>query len=212
MIRSGVRPRSGILMRSQMTRGQFIARLIPCLGVPCALGWAIRRGRSVPRLMHPLMSDTVSGNPLNKTSDEWQELVGSTAYTVLFNEGTERPFTSPLNHEKRAGTYVCAACFQPLFESNAKFDSGTGWPSFHTALDGRVATRAGSQAAAAAHRVPLRALRRPPGPRVQRRPGADRQAVLQQRGRPALRSGRDAAAGSPDLSPRVSSGSAGRGG
>ena len=128
-------------MRSQMTRGQFIARLIPCLGVPCALGWAIRRGRSVPRLVHPLMSDTVPGNPLNKTSDEWQELVGSTAYTVLFNEGTERPFTSPLNHEKRAGTYVCAACFQPLFESNAKFDSGTGWPSFHTALDGRVATR-----------------------------------------------------------------------
>ena len=128
-------------MRSQMTRDQFIARLIPCLGVPCALGWAIRRGRSVPRLMHPLMSDTVSGNPLNKTSDKWQELVGSTAYTVLFNEGTERPFTSPLNHEKRVGTYVCAACFQPLFESNAKFDSGTGWPSFHTALDGRVATR-----------------------------------------------------------------------
>lgn len=51
-------------------------------------------------------------------------------FGVLFEEATERPFTSPLNGEKRAGTFICAACHSPLFVSSAKFDSGTGWPSF----------------------------------------------------------------------------------
>ena len=87
------------------------------------------------------MRNHLTPGELKKTHDEWRELLGSTAYTVLFEDGTERAFTSPLNHEKRPGTYVCAACLQPLFESHAKFDSGTGWPSFHTAMDGRVATR-----------------------------------------------------------------------
>ena len=87
------------------------------------------------------MPNDPNAGELKKTPDEWRELLGSTAYTVLFEEGTERAFTSPLNHEKRTGTYLCAACLQPLFESRTKFDSGTGWPSFHTAIDGRVATR-----------------------------------------------------------------------
>lgn len=59
-------------------------------------------------------------------------------YTVLFEEGTERAFTSPLNDEKRAGTYVCAACNLPLFRSDAKFESGTGWPSFFEPIEGHV--------------------------------------------------------------------------
>ena len=87
-----------------------------------------------------MTNDSIHGE-LKKTSDEWRELLGSTEYTVLFEEGTERAFTHPLNHEKRAGTYVCAACFTPLFESRAKFDSGTGWPSFFTPIEGSVATR-----------------------------------------------------------------------
>jgi peptide-methionine (R)-S-oxide reductase len=127
-----------------MTRAQFLARLIPFVGAPLAVMMAARRDVSSPATVHSLMrnNEPLSASAgLTKTRDEWRELLGSTAYTVLFEEGTERPFTSALNHEKRAGTYVCAACFQPLFESAAKFDSGTGWPSFHTALEGRVATK-----------------------------------------------------------------------
>jgi peptide-methionine (R)-S-oxide reductase len=60
---------------------------------------------------------------------------------VLFEEGTERPWTSPLNTEKRPGTFVCAACNLPLFRSDMKFDSGTGWPSFFEVIPGHVDTR-----------------------------------------------------------------------
>ena len=60
---------------------------------------------------------------------------------MLFEEGTERPFSNPLNEEKRAGTFVCAACGLPLFRSKAKFDSGTGWPSFYEPIPGALATR-----------------------------------------------------------------------
>ena len=127
-----------------MTRAQFLARLIPFVGAPLAVMMAARRDVSSPGTVHSLMrnNEPLSASAgLTKTRDEWRELLGSTAYTVLFEEGTERPFTIALNHEKRAGTYVCAACFQPLFESAAKFDSGTGWPSFHTPLEDRVATK-----------------------------------------------------------------------
>jgi peptide-methionine (R)-S-oxide reductase len=60
---------------------------------------------------------------------------------VLREEGTERPFSSPLNGEKRQGTYLCAGCRLPLFSSAAKFDSGTGWPSFFQPLSGAIATK-----------------------------------------------------------------------
>ena len=60
---------------------------------------------------------------------------------MLFEEDTERPGTSPLNEEKRAGTFVCAACLLPLFESKMKYESGTGWPSFFEPIPDRVATR-----------------------------------------------------------------------
>jgi peptide-methionine (R)-S-oxide reductase len=60
---------------------------------------------------------------------------------VLFEEATEPPFTSPLNEEHRAGTFLCAACNLPLFLSKAKFDSGTGWPSFYEALPNSLGTK-----------------------------------------------------------------------
>ena len=66
--------------------------------------------------------------------DQWRDRLSPQAYDVLRNEGTERPFTSPLNGEKRPGTYHCAGCDLPLFSSDAKFDSGTGWPSFWQAI------------------------------------------------------------------------------
>jgi peptide-methionine (R)-S-oxide reductase len=61
---------------------------------------------------------------------------------ILKDEGTEAPFTSPLNEEKRDGTYICAACGNPLFNSTTKYDSGSGWPSFSDAISGHVATKA----------------------------------------------------------------------
>ena len=78
---------------------------------------------------------------LDKPKAEWRKLLPPAAYAVLFEEDTERPFSSPLNAEKRAGTYVCAACFLPLFDAAAKFESGTGWPSFFRPMPGRVATK-----------------------------------------------------------------------
>jgi peptide-methionine (R)-S-oxide reductase len=78
---------------------------------------------------------------LEKPLSEWRQLLSPEAYYVLFEEGTERPFTSPLNDEKRDGTFICAACFLPLVESRTKYDSGTGWPSFWAAIEGRLDTK-----------------------------------------------------------------------
>lgn len=61
---------------------------------------------------------------------EWKKLLPPESYRVLFEDATERAGTSPLNKEKREGVYVCAACYNPLFDSDKKFESGTGWPSF----------------------------------------------------------------------------------
>ncbi|BAL22512.1 peptide-methionine (R)-S-oxide reductase MsrB [Azoarcus sp. KH32C] len=82
-----------------------------------------------------------SGPALVKSRSEWAKLLPADAYRVLFEEATERPGSSALNHEKRAGTFVCAACFQPLFDSATKFESGTGWPSFWQPLQAAVATK-----------------------------------------------------------------------
>lgn len=71
---------------------------------------------------------------LDKPDAEWRQSLSGEAYQVLRHEGTERPGSSPLNDEKRGGTYVCAGCDRPLFSSDMKFDSGTGWPSFFTTL------------------------------------------------------------------------------
>ena len=79
--------------------------------------------------------------PLTKPKSEWKALLPANSYNVLFEEDTERAGTSPLNKEKRAGTYVCAACYLPLFSSDTKFDSGTGWPSFFDSLPGVLGTK-----------------------------------------------------------------------
>ncbi|SRR6266581_610354 len=78
---------------------------------------------------------------LVKSKSEWKALLPAPAYTVLFEEGTEYPGSSPLNAEKHDGTFICAACSLPLFGSATKYDSGTGWPSFWQALPGAIATR-----------------------------------------------------------------------
>ena len=75
-----------------------------------------------------------------KSDDEWRRLLKPEAYKVLRHEATERPYSSPLNGEKRPGTFACAGCDLPLFASETKFESGTGWPSFSKPLANAVET------------------------------------------------------------------------
>jgi peptide-methionine (R)-S-oxide reductase len=79
---------------------------------------------------------------IDRSEEEWRTLLAPAQYQVLRREGTERPYSSPLNQEKRNGTFVCAGCGQPLFTADMKFDSGTGWPSFFAALPGALETKA----------------------------------------------------------------------
>lgn len=78
---------------------------------------------------------------LEKPEAEWKQVLTEGEYAVLFEDATEPAGSSPLDNEKRMGTFVCAACYLPLFESSAKFDSGTGWPSFFQPMSGHVETK-----------------------------------------------------------------------
>jgi len=110
-----------------MTRRQILGGMLGALGLAL-------RGKPVAAA-----GEAVETLDLPKTV--WKERLPPEAYAVLFEEATERAGSSPLDREKRPGTFVCAACMLPLFESSAKFDSGTGWPSFFRPIDGHVATK-----------------------------------------------------------------------
>ena len=77
---------------------------------------------------------------VEKSEIEWRSLLNADQFRVLREHGTERAGTSPLNQEKRAGQYDCAACGHPLFESSTKYESGSGWPSFWAPMQGAVGT------------------------------------------------------------------------
>jgi peptide-methionine (R)-S-oxide reductase len=86
--------------------------------------------------------DAYAASPFRKITDaEWKKRLSQDSYAVLRHEATERPGSSPLNKEKRKGTFVCLGCDLPLFRSETKFESGTGWPSFYRALPGALATK-----------------------------------------------------------------------
>ncbi len=91
-----------------------------------------------------LLTDSVkvpaSSEPLKLSKDEWRKRLTAEQFNVLREEGTERPGSSPLNGEKRAGVFVCAGCGLPLFTSAMKYESGTGWPSFFTTIPGAFET------------------------------------------------------------------------
>ena len=95
------------------------------------LGWA-RRVEAASKASDPRWS---------LSEAEWKARLSPAAYKVLRLEGTEPPFSSALNQEKRSGVYCCAGCRLPLFRSEAKYESGTGWPSFWQPLPGSVATK-----------------------------------------------------------------------
>lgn len=88
-----------------------------------------------------MATDEKPAHRLSKSKEEWRNLLPPDQFAVLFKQATERPFSNPLNNEKRPGTFLCAACSLPLFKTEAKFDSGTGWPSFTQAIPGSVGTK-----------------------------------------------------------------------
>jgi peptide-methionine (R)-S-oxide reductase len=108
------------------------------LGLLSALGFGSTATAQAPT---PAAAAGPKIEPLLLTDAQWKQRLTPAQYNVLRHEGTERAFTSPLNNEKRKGTYVCAGCDLPLFSSDTKFDSGTGWPSFFTTLPGAVGTK-----------------------------------------------------------------------
>jgi peptide-methionine (R)-S-oxide reductase len=82
----------------------------------------------------------MSDKRIEKSDTEWKKELDPLQHHVLRQHGTERPFTSPLNNEKRTGVFRCAGCGEPLFDSNTKYESGSGWPSFWAAKDNAVDT------------------------------------------------------------------------
>lgn len=84
---------------------------------------------------------SVTVNKLSRSNAEWKQLLTPAQYDILREEGTERPFTSPLLDEHRAGVFACVACELPLFTSDSKFESGTGWPSFFRAIPDHVESK-----------------------------------------------------------------------
>ena len=88
--------------------------------------------------MTAMTTDKIDWSKL--TDADWRKRLDPQQYDVLRKHGTERPGPSALNHEKRKGTFECAACDLPLFSSDTKFESGTGWPSFNDPIDGAVET------------------------------------------------------------------------
>ena len=82
-----------------------------------------------------------SNEDWNLTKDEWKKRLSPESFIILREEGTERPFSSSLNYEKRKGIFYCAGCSLALFSSDTKFDSGTGWPSFWDSLENAIETK-----------------------------------------------------------------------
>jgi peptide-methionine (R)-S-oxide reductase len=96
--------------------------------------------RAAPHLSATQKEDRMQTDEITRTEDEWRKQLSPEQYHVLRKHGTERAGTSPLNAEKRPGSFVCAGCGQPVYRTDTKFESGTGWPSFWAPIEGAVAT------------------------------------------------------------------------
>jgi peptide-methionine (R)-S-oxide reductase len=114
-----------------MNKRKFLTAIVALASVPLVS----------KKLLGASMETPATIEKIHKAEAEWKQLLTPGQFNILREEGTERPFTSPLNGEKRQGTYVCAGCDLPLFTSDMKYDSGTGWPSFTTTIQGHVETK-----------------------------------------------------------------------
>ena len=113
-----------------MTERRTFLGAIGVLGLGAAVAGLFRKASAKPDAHYAVAFDDA----------EWRKRLSGGQYAVLRQESTERPFTSPLNDEHRRGTFACAGCALPLYASDTKFDSGTGWPSFFAPLDKAVDT------------------------------------------------------------------------
>ncbi len=115
------------------SRRQFFAVLGSALVLGPVVAWVAGSGGSADDSSPPSF-------PVQKPDEQWQRELSPEQYRILREHATERAFSSPLDDEKRTGTFTCAGCGQPLFSSATKFDSGTGWPSFWQPLAGAIGT------------------------------------------------------------------------
>ena len=113
-----------IVMMNRFTRRGSLALI-----VGAAIVFVSRRGQAADAVGFTL------------SDDEWRKKLAPEAYDVLRHEGTERPFSSPLDHLTKTGTYHCAGCDLPVYSSKTKYDSGTGWPSFYAPLPNAIKTK-----------------------------------------------------------------------
>ena len=114
-----------------MNRRRFITRCLGLSLLPLLASRVPAKNTARPGAMKKIV----------KTEAEWQKILTRRQFYILRREGTEASFSSPLDREKREGTYICAGCELPLFTSEMKYDSGTGWPSFTTTLPRAVETK-----------------------------------------------------------------------
>ena len=115
-------------------RRQLLSAVAVGLGLGPLLLWLERESSAPARAAE-------SHFPVTKTEDEWRRVLPPERFRILRGHSTERAFSSPLDQEHRRGTFFCAGCGHPLFASATKFDSGTGWPSFWTPLEGAIGTQ-----------------------------------------------------------------------
>ena len=117
-----------------MQRRTVISKMVAAALLPALFPFPLRAVRAEAPLAAPQ-------GGLRVSHERWREILPADRYRVLFDEATEPPRSSPLDKEYGDGTYICAACYQPLFDSKDKFDSGTGWPSFTRPLEGAMNTK-----------------------------------------------------------------------
>lgn len=114
-------------------RRQFFVVLGGALVLGPVAAWLVGRSPSTAAMQNKTF-------PVQKTDDEWRRQLSAEQYRILRGHSTERAFSSPLDREKRRGTFVCAGCGNEAFSSDTKFDSGTGWPSFWQPLPNAIGT------------------------------------------------------------------------
>ncbi len=126
-----------------MNKRTFLKTMAGAIAIPsAALGYKsilAATESDKPAMMDSTMADNAIVK-LELSDKEWKDKLTPMQYKVLRKEGTEKPFTSELNDEKRDGIFACAGCDLPLFSSDTKYDSGTGWPSFYQAIPNHIGT------------------------------------------------------------------------
>lgn len=123
-----------------MQRRTLLKQLLAVAAMPLWIGACGRGQAQAPAIASAgVVADPLA--PIRVDPRRWRALLPPERYRILFQEATEPAFSSPLDKETREGTYVCAACHLPLFDSGHKYDSGTGWPSFHSHLPGVMGTK-----------------------------------------------------------------------